>query len=272
MCIRLFDVSREVEARINAAPHILLCLDYDGTLTRFAESPVGGTLSTSMDRVLKSLADREGITLAILSGRERADLLGRVAIPGVIYAGNHGLDISGPGFVFVEQGAAGRAHELERLAGRLSDKLEDIPGVQVENKGLTASVHYRNAAADSVEEIRRRVLEGLAGVKSRFLVTPGEKAFEIRPRVDWDKTSAVELIQEHLAEPDALTIYVGDEVADEGVVRAIPDGIAVKVRGEEETATTYMLENPAEVRKFLEWIDEILRHKNPMPSGRLVEA
>jgi len=272
MCIRLFDVSHEVEERINAAPHVLLCLDYDGTLTRFAENPLGGTLSTSMDRVLKSLADREGITLAILSGRERADLLGRVAIPGVVYAGNHGLDISGPGFVFVQRDAAQRANELHRLADRLTESLSDIPGAQVENKGLTASVHYRNASPDALVEIRQRVMAGLAKVKSRFVLTPGEKVFEICPRVDWDRSSAVALIQEHLAEPEALTIYVGDEITNEGAHQAVPDGIAVEVRGMEGTASRYKLENPAEVRKFLEWIDEILRHKNPIPAGRLVEA
>jgi trehalose 6-phosphate phosphatase len=272
MCKPLFDTQHDVEERINGAGHVFLCLDYDGTLTHFVANPLAASLSQNMERVLKSLADREGITMAVISGRDRADLQGRVGIPGLIYAGNHGLDISGPGFMFVEHEAVERSAQLQILADRLVAKLQNIKGAIVENKGLTMSVHYRAAAADDWEEVERVVRAMAAGAEHAFVVTPAEKVWEIRPRVEWNKGTAVAWMRERLAAPNLLTIYVGDDTTDEDAFRAIGDGIAVKVRTAENTAARYQLENPAEVRKFLEWIDELLRHKHPMPAGKLVEA
>ena len=72
---------------------------------------------------------RDGCRLAIVSGRDRADLQARVGIPGLIYAGNHGLEISGPGFVFVEPTAASQVEALQELAGSTDHKVQPITGL-----------------------------------------------------------------------------------------------------------------------------------------------
>jgi trehalose 6-phosphate phosphatase len=270
---RLFDAQQVLEERIASASHVLLCLDFDGTLASFVANPIGASLSQQMERALKALADRDGISLAIISGRERADLQAHVNINGLIFAGNHGLEISGPGFLFVEPSAVAKSAELQHMTDLLRTSLREIPGVQVEDKGLTASVHYRNTPPDHWDEVKRLVHSVLASADHPFLVSPGEKIFEIRPRVNWHKGSAVARILEHLNQPDALVIYVGDDATDEDAFRSIADGITVKVRAAgAETAAQYLLENPPEVRKFLEWIDAILRRKHPAPAGKLVET
>ena len=63
--------------------------------------------------------------VAIVSGRERSDLQARVGIPGLVYAGNHGLEISGPGLVFVEPMAIGDRDSLE-FAKILVARMEGI--------------------------------------------------------------------------------------------------------------------------------------------------
>jgi trehalose 6-phosphate phosphatase len=260
----LFDMMQQVGERIALAPHRLLCLSYDGTLTRFAASPEGAALSPQMDRVLQSLAGHEGVTLAIFSGRDRNDLQGRVNLSGVIYVGNHGLEISGPGQLFVEPDAAARTEALQALATRLTTQFEAIEGVGVDFKGLTISVHYRHLPPERWEAVRRIVHATLAGASYPFVLTTGEKVFEIRPRVDWNKGSAVTWILEQLSKqdkPDTLPIYVGDDPTDEDAFAALPQGITVKARGAGETAAQYTLEGPAEVRKFLEWIEEMVRHE-----------
>src|SRR5262249_17261107 len=97
----LFDDMQDVGERIRHSPPIILCLDYDRSLATIAPEPTFANLSPHMRRALLSLATHPGITLAVISGRDRTDLQSRVNIPGVIYAGNHGLEISGPGFLFV---------------------------------------------------------------------------------------------------------------------------------------------------------------------------
>ena len=141
-----------------------------------------------MERVLSSLADHCCVSLALVSGRDRADLQARVDIPGFIYAGNHGLEISGPGFLFVEPTAAENSGAVQEMAKQLGDALHNIEGVQVEFKGLSISVHFRQVAAENWEHVANCLVHAaLAGSTYPFVLTAGEKAFEIRPRVYWHK-------------------------------------------------------------------------------------
>jgi trehalose-phosphatase len=259
----LFDSMPEVGDRILGASHLLLCVDYDGTLTHFVANPVGARLSPQMERSLLALAENKTVSLAIFSGRDRADLQGRLEIANIIYVGNHGLEISGPGFMFVEPAAAQRTDTLQELAAQLTTKLQAIEGAQVEYKGLTVSVHYRQVAAEAVDEVRRLVHATLAGAVHPFMLTQGDKVYEIRPRVYWNKGTAVKWILQQLGKPDALPIYVGDSTTDEDAFTAISEGITIKVRPTQDSAARYSLESPAEVRKFLEWVEDLLKHKTP---------
>jgi len=256
-----FDVMQEVGARIEQAPHVLLCMDYDGTLTPFAVTPPRANLSAQMDRALLALADHPALSVAIFSGRNRGDVQSMVGVPGYIYVGNHGLEISGPGYVFIEPNAAAKVETLEHLAAELSARLQDIEGAMVEFKGLTISVHFRQVKQEEWDEVRRRVHSALAAASHPFVLNTGEKVFEIRPRVDWTKGNAVAWIRDRLGQPDLLTIYVGDDVSDEDAFKLLQDGVTVKVGGSGETAARYHLDGPGEVRKFAEWIDELHRHK-----------
>lgn len=259
----LFEAAEEVAVRIRQAPRYLLCLDFDGTLAPFVGDPAAARMPPVADRTLRTLAARPDVMLAIISGRDRSDLSGRVGIPGLIYAGNHGLDIAGPEFLYVEPTAAAHSDELRELAVVLAMKLRDVPGVIVEYKGLTLSVHYRLAAESTWDEIRRVVHATLAGTSHPFVLGAGEKVHEIRPRVAWNKGSAVTWVREHLADPDRLPIYVGDDVTDEDAFAALrDDGITVKVRADAETAARYTLKDPAEVHKFLAWFEELLRRRD----------
>jgi trehalose 6-phosphate phosphatase len=269
MCQLLFGAIEEVEQRISRTPHLLLCLDYDGTLTHLTDTPVGAHLSPQMERVLLSLAEHDNLTLAIISGRDRADLQARVSIPGLIYAGNHGLEISGPGYLFVEPQAASYVCALQELSDQLAGKLQSIPGALVEFKGLTLSVHYRQVATAKWEEVRHLVHAALASTTHPFVLIAGEKIFDIRPRVYWDKGSAITWIKRRLDKPEILAIYVGDDATDEDAFLALPDGITIKVGDAAETAAHYLLGGPWEVRKFLEWLDEVLRQQARRRSNML---
>jgi trehalose 6-phosphate phosphatase len=259
----LFDAMQEVGNRIRFAPFTLLCLNYDGTLTQHVEEPGGAFLSPQVERVLLALAGHDTVALVILSGRERADLQKRVPIPGAVYVGNHGLEISGPGMLYVEPASAERVGALQELTEALTRRLEGIPGVQVEFKGLTVTVHYRQSAAESGEEIRRLVHSVLANASHPFVLTAGEMAYEIRPRVYWNKGSAVKWIRDQLLKPQALVVYLGEDATDEDAFAALRDGITIKAGGAGETAAQYTLEGPADVRRFLEWVEELMRQREP---------
>jgi trehalose 6-phosphate phosphatase len=261
MSRRLFDATEEVGERLARASHLLFCLDFDGTLTPLVDDPAEAYLSPQVQRVLRSLAHHERVSLVLVSGRARADLQTRVGIPGLIYAGNHGLEIGGDGFIFIESAAAALCAALEELAADLTEKLQHVPGAFVEDKGLTLSVHYRRTAVADREEVRRIVEAALAGPNTALRLTRGNEVFEIRPSVSWNKGSAVRWIKERLGKPDALTIYLGDDATDEDAFEVLPEAIRIRVGNPSETAAQYQLEGPADVRRFLEWVETLLRQE-----------
>jgi trehalose 6-phosphate phosphatase len=269
MCRSLFEFAGEVEDRIVQAPHLLLCLGFDGTLAPFVDAPNGASLPGQVRRLLSTLAQDDRISLTVLSGRERSDLQERVGIPGLIYAGNHGLELSGPGFLFVEPMAAACRGELQTLAEELTHRLRDTPGAVVEDKGLTISVHVRMVPASQRDEVRHQIRMALSRVSHPFVVVRDEKVFEIRPRVYWDKGTAVLCIKAQFGQPGTLVIYVGDDATDEDAFESLPDGITVKVDGNVPTAARYRLESLTEVRRFLEWVADILHRTTPQ-GGALV--
>ena len=264
MSRRLFDVLEEIDARVKPAPHLLLFLDFDGTLVPIAAHPDLVHLPPLRTIALKSLGAVDTTTITIISGRERTDLQKRVGVPGLIYAGNHGLEISGPGFMFIEPTAIACRPALQALAAELAGRVGMTPGAFVEDKGLTLSVHYRQAPIDAAESIRQTVHAALANASHPFQLTAGDMVFDVRPRVNWTKGTAATWIRSQLAKPDALSIYVGDDATDEDAFAALPDGITVKVGGgPSETAAAFQVENTDEVWRFLDWLKMTLTRRVP---------
>jgi trehalose 6-phosphate phosphatase len=107
----------EVAEQLRSARHILLILDYDGTLTPIVERPELADLPQDARRVLEALAGKQRLKLAIISGRALADLKQKVAISNIIYAGNHGLEIEGPKVSFVSPAAEEAKPFLRQIYG-----------------------------------------------------------------------------------------------------------------------------------------------------------
>jgi trehalose 6-phosphate phosphatase len=248
------DCFDELRSKVRAAPALALFLDFDGTLVPLSDDPNRVTMPGPLRRILEELSSRKDCVVAIVSGRERADLQTRIAIPGLIYVGNHGLEISGPGFIFVEALAIGYREPIQKLAESLTPRIKPFEGAWVEDKGLTISVHWRRVAPTRAEELRRAIHSALESTSHPFLLTTGEKVYDIRPRVYWHKGEAVNWILEHYGRKDALPFYLGDDTTDEDAFVALPDAVTVKVGDAADTAANYYLRSPEEVGLFLEWL------------------
>ncbi len=263
----LFDNLSNVASAIGAASHIILFLDFDGTLAPIVQIPAEAKMPAATSKILETLARRKDLSPVIVSGRALLDVRARVGLLDLIYAGNHGLEISGPGVNFVEPGAAQRIKALGDLYRHLRTRLREIPGVEIENKVLTASVHYRRATPQAREQAREIVHSGVASMENLFWVARGHQVFEVRPRVDWHKGTAVRWIQEASGWGDALAIYVGDDVTDEDAFPVLTDGITVSVGNSVETTARYFLEHQHNVPTFLEWLSRMLTH-SPKPLSK----
>ena len=128
--------------------------------------------------VLQRLSETNLCSVTIISGRALNDVRERVGLPNIIYAGNHGLEIQSEGLNFVEPEAVRCIKILGELSRRLRERVRHIPGVEIEDKVLTVSVHFRKVQRGSLDEIRQAVQAELAFSEGIFRVdtrTPGSR-------------------------------------------------------------------------------------------------
>jgi len=256
----LFSVWLEISRRLKAAGRMLLLCDYDGTLTPIVDSPELADLPEGTRHHLQNLSLQGRLTAGIISGRALADLKQRVGIGNIIYAGNHGLEIEGPGIGIVNPVAEEMRPVFRLIQQVLSKALTPIRGAQVENKGLSLSVHYRMVEEEKSEEVRTIFETVIATARSlgKVRVTSGKMVYEVRPPVDWDKGKAIALLidrySRHKNKKETLPIFLGDDRTDEDGFKVIREhnGIPIFVGNElAHTAASYYLRSPQEVEQFL---------------------
>lgn len=257
MSVPLFDDLDEVARRVSSAPHILLFCDFDGALAPVYDHPSAATLSSEVRPLLSDLATCGRITVTVVSGRSASDLRSRTDVPGLIVAGNHGLEIAGPGWEHTDPAVAEHAPYVKSLGATLTKALEAIPGVFVEEKGLSVSVHFRHVKPEQHEAVRTAVHGVLAGASHPFVLTTGRMVFDIRPRVYWHKGEAVKWIAAQVNQVKALVVFVGGDPTDEDAFTALPDGITVCVGQGPETAAKYHVDGPDGVRQLLQWLRDM---------------
>src|SRR3989338_854118 len=149
----LFKVWEEIAADLKDR-YVMLFLDYDGTLTPITERPEMAKLTSEVRDILRELARLAGIKIAVISGRALSDLKKRVRIPGLIYVGNHGLELHSPKIRYVHPAAMEFKQLLQKIAVRLKKNYESFPGIIVENKIFTLSIHYRNLSPGKVDSAK----------------------------------------------------------------------------------------------------------------------
>lgn len=236
--------------RAAAGRGLAVFLDYDGTLTPIVERPEDAVLSDATRGVLRKLALRH--TVAIVSGRDLADVRARVGLEGLHYAGSHGFDIAGPRGSHAHAAALGAAPHLAAAADEVERDSAGLAGVQVERKRFAVAVHFRRARPSDAQALEAAVDRALArhpGLRK----TGGKMIFELRPDVDWDKGRAVLWLIEELKLQDALPVYLGDDLTDEDAFRALAGrgiGIAV-LDAPRATAARHVLPDTDAAREFL---------------------
>ena len=221
-----------------------LVFDVDGTLAPIVERPELARVPEATRAELRRLAARYAL-VACISGRPGAEAATLVAVDGVRYVGNHGLEL--------DPLAAEHARAIARFR-------REVDGAwPVEDKGLSLSFHYREAANEEEALGRLRELAGravAAGLAPRW----GRKVLEVRPAGGADKGVAVARL---LAEAGvARALYAGDDATDLDGFRGLGEAelehaVLVAVRSAEAPrdlveAADIVVEGPAGLVAILE--------------------
>ena len=228
---------------------LFIGLDYDGTLTPIVERPEDALLAPEMRATLARVIARW--PLALVSGRDLADLRRFVQLDGLLYAGSHGFDIAlPPGSP--EPPAPGISYlpNLDEAEAALRAQLASLAGTQVERKRYAIAAHYRQAGAAMAPAVQFAVE---AARRPGLKVTDAKMVLELRPAVDWHKGAAFRWLQQAFA-PKSLPIFIGDDATDEDAFRALPPhGVGVLVAERERpTAARWRLDDVEGVRSFLD--------------------
>lgn len=233
------------EEQIREARRVALFLDFDGTLAPIVPRPCDAAMPFETRTALERLAANAKYTVAFVSGRAIADLERLAAFPNAVYAGNHGLEIRGEGLEFRMPEDPTLRSTVEQLKGAVLS----IEGVELEDKGLSASVHFRRTPPSEWPRVEEAVLRV---VPADLNLRAGKMVFEVRPAVGWNKGSAVRWIMEQLRLEGACPVYIGDDVTDEDAFAVLPDGITVHVGSAESTIAKYRLRDTNDVSELLQ--------------------
>lgn len=238
---------------------IAIFLDYDGTLTPIVARPDLAVLSSEMRNCLKEISQH--YTTAIISGRQLKDVYALVDINSLYYAGNHGFEIEGPEHTHIKQTFGTEfLSVLKKVHREIKEKIENIPGLLIEDKKYSLSVHYRLVDENEIEKIET-IVDHVLKKNPTLQKHHGKKVFEIRPRMNWDKGKAVLHVLKTLKldTPDVFPIYIGDDVTDEDAFRTLKNrGIGILVTDTDQLSRAdYLLKDVVEVKTFLETLINI---------------
>ena len=203
------DETREQLRAWREAPgSVAIFTDIDGTLAPIVPTPDMSEVPAELKELLARLSER-CLLVAGVSGRKTEDALDLVGLADVVYFGNHGFEILRNGKVEVTPEALPYLEQVQELEARAQEKLAPS-GAFVEEKGITASIHYRNAPPEvgerAVEFVKRE------GERLGLRITVGRGVVEARPPIRADKGTAVRTLVEEYAPERAM--FIGDDTTD----------------------------------------------------------
>jgi len=198
-----------------------LVTDIDGTISPIAATPAEAIVPTAARHALARLTRRLAF-VGIVTGRSATVGETMVAVPGLTYVGNHGMERRRDGVDWVHSGALAAADAVraaldEIAAGANAAGVAD--GLVVEDKRLSGSVHYRLAPDPERARATLLPLSAAAAQRRGLVITEGRLIIEVRPNIVVNKgTAIVDLVAEHNLRG---VVFLGDDLTDVDGFRAL---------------------------------------------------
>jgi trehalose 6-phosphate phosphatase len=232
---------------------VLLAFDYDGVLAPLLRQARGAAMRRRTRDLLARLARLYPV--AVVSGRAWKDTrrLSEGVVPHVV--GNHGFELLRPLPV-----PAATLRAVRGWGRELASALAEVPGVHLEDKRSTLSIHYGLSRGWRRAELA--VFAAANRLEGTRLV-PGKKVLNVLPHDFPSKGDAVRALLARLGLAAAL--YLGDDVTDEDVFRlGEPLVLGVHVGGGPSLAPWRLTGQD----RIDELLDRLVRLREPSASRR----
>ena len=158
-----------------------LFIDIDGTICPIVVNPADALVPSSVKRALRTL--RQNVeTVAIISGRSLSDARKTVGVGAIDYIGNHGMEYLHRGRRSVDLAVQAHLPQLRACLRTVQASLDDS-SLTVEDKHVTASIHYRGATdSRAARSMILRAIEQCPPCQT-LRVTEGKMVVNILPGV-----------------------------------------------------------------------------------------
>ncbi|MGH7778987.1 MAG: trehalose-phosphatase [Candidatus Binataceae bacterium] len=247
---------------------LLLCLDFDGTLSEIRACPKDARPVRNARRAIRALAKHPGrIAVAIISGRDLPTLCALLRPEGRIWmVGGHGIETIDPrGKRHVVPAAKAARSDLARVRAWMKDNVPRRAGFVIEDKGVAIAFHYRIAPPRLAIVVRKALSKFLGRGCPSVAILHGKMVDEVIPRKVGGKGAAVRRIQNSLGKPAPFPVYFGDDATDEDAFHELrDDGITVRIGGTQRSWAQYRLDSPATVVVALQALIAALEPRRKM--------
>ncbi len=245
--------------------NLYIFLDFDGTLSPIAPTPGEAILPADTKKILNKLAAMRGVIVSLISGRGINDLKKKAGVKGILYSGNHGMEIEGKGIAFRRVVSEAERTETGKIKSMAAAACSGLKGVKVEDKGGSITVHYRLAGVMDSAILKKRMMFLKDRLKKHglYFIRKGKKSFEVIPVNGWNKGMAVLLIIEKFRKMRGIrdfgAIYIGDDRTDRDAFKVLKgDGAGVFVgKSKNGYGADFSVKDTMEAAQFLKKIIEL---------------
>jgi len=240
-----------------------LITDVDGTISKTASTPQQAKVSPICRHYLSVLSQHLTLVAAI-SGRPADEVKNMLKIEGMVYIGNHGLERWAEGHSEFTRDTEGYPELIKAVIKEVTPLLS-MKGIIIEDKGVTATIHYRLCREpQSVEKYILTALQNLP-LARKLRIMQDRMAIELLPPVEVNKgTATLDLIRGYNLQGG---IYLGDDLTDIDAFRAIHSashssdfqGLAISIISQEMpeklvAEADFTLNGVIDVERFLKWM------------------
>lgn len=226
-----------------------LFLDLDGVLAPLASTPDAVTPDPRRTRTLMRLGQALQGRVAVVSGRTLAEIDRIVDGAARAASGVHGLERRA-----ADGGLSARdpSPSVRTALAAFQDFARHRPGVLIEDKGLSAGLHFRQAPDEAGAAL---ALATALADETGLTLQPGSMVLELKTP-GADKGTAVAAFMTEAPFAGAVPVMVGDDLTDEAGFEAAQalGGFGVLVGAPRSTAARYGLPG---VSAVLDWLEAV---------------